>query len=108
MDGRAEVYYNNILAGYLVLEKSEYIFTYDEKYSNNPELPAVSLSFPKSKKEFHSEILFPFFFGLLTEGDQKQIQCRKLGIDKEDHFTLLIKTARNTIGAVSVKEEGNE
>jgi serine/threonine-protein kinase HipA len=108
MNGKAEVLYNGIVAGYLISEEDEYVFYYDEKYLNNPDMPAVSLSFPKSKKEFHSEKLFPFFFGLLTEGDQKQIQCRTLGIDEADHFKRLIKTAQNTIGAVSVMEAVNE
>lgn len=108
MRGKAEVYYNNTLAGYLVAEDEGYIFVYDEEYFDNVALPAISISFPKSIREYRSSILFPFFFGLLAEGDQKQIQCRMLGIDEDDHFTRLIKTAQNTIGAVSVREVPNE
>lgn len=108
MNGRAAVYYNSTLAGYLVSLNNGYTFIYEEKYLSDSEMPAISLSFPKNEKEFHSKVLFPFFFGLLAEGDQKQIQCRKLGIDEADHFTRLIKTAQNTIGAISVKEVVNE
>lgn len=108
MRGRAAVYYNDILAGLLTALDEGYIFSYDERYFADPLLPAISISFPKSVKEYHSSILFPFFFGLLAEGDQKQIQCIRLGIDEEDHFTRLIKTAQNTIGAISVKEVPNE
>ncbi len=108
MDGRAAVFYNDTLAGYLALAENEYAFSYDEKYRNDAEMPAICLSFPKSTKEFHSKVLFPFFFGLLAEGDQKQIQCRNLGIDEADNFTRLIKTAQNTIGAISVKEIHND
>lgn len=108
MNGSAAVYYNNILAGYLVSANNGYTFSYDEKYLSDTEMPAISLSFPKSTKEFHSKVFFPFFFGLLAEGDQKLIQCRKLGIDEDDYFTRFLRTAQNTIGAVSVMEATNE
>ena len=79
MKGR--VYYNNRLAG--ILEKAEgiYIFKYDEQYINDKNTKSISLSLPKSKRQFRSKFLFPFFYGLLTEGVTKQIQCRKLKID---------------------------
>ena len=104
MKGR--VYYNNRLAG--ILEKSEgiYIFMYDEQYINDKNTKSISLSLPKSKRQFRSKFLFPFFYGLLTEGVTKQIQCRKLKIDENDFFTRLLKTAgEDTIGCVTVKEE---
>lgn len=108
MRGKAAVYYNEILAGYLTAFDEGYVFCYEENYLANTKLPAISLSFPKTAEEFHSKVLFPFFFGLLAEGDQKQIQCRRLGIDEEDHFTRLVKTAENTIGAISIKEVEDE
>jgi HipA-like protein len=46
-----------------------------------------------------------FFSGLLSEGINKDIQCRLLKIDESDDFTRLIKTAgEDTIGAITVKE----
>ena len=58
----------------------------------------------KSEKEFYSDILFPFFYGLLAEGEEKVLQCRTLKIDENDHFTRLLKTAdENTIGAITVR-----
>jgi len=46
-----------------------------------------------------------FFYGMLAEGINKDIQCRLLKIDEEDDFTRLIKTAgEDTIGAITVKE----
>ena len=51
-----------------------------------------------------SKVLFPFFFGLLAEGAQKDRQCRELRIDENDHFTRLLETsAYGAIGAVYVK-----
>jgi serine/threonine-protein kinase HipA len=49
--------------------------------------------------------LFPFFYGLLSEGTNKEIQSKLLKIDENDDFTRLIKTAENdTIGAITIKE----
>lgn len=102
---RSEVYFNAVLAGYLTKSKGEYSFKYTEEYLNDKNLPPISLTLPKQKESFVSDTLFPFFFGLLSEGDNKEIQCRTLKIDENDHFTRLLKTANlDTIGAITVKE----
>ena len=100
------VYYNDIFAGRLEKRDKEYIFTYDTAYIADPSLPPVTLSFPKSRREYRSPVLFPFFFGLLAEGANKQLQCASLKIDENDHFTRLIKTAgQTTVGAITVREQ---
>ena len=104
MERKAAVYINDHLAGYLIQTDEEYIYRYEDEYFNDAKKPSISLTFPKSQKEYHSKYLFPFFFGLLSEGDLKILQCRKLGIDGNDHFTRLLKTAQNTIGAIQLKE----
>ena len=106
MKKRAAVYNNGVLAGFLEkTEKGDYLFTYDSSYFDNPEAPPISISFPKKQQTYRSAVLFPFFFGLLSEGVNKQTQCRRLKIDEKDHFTLLLKTAgSDTIGAVTIKE----
>lgn len=102
---KAEVYFNEALAGYLSKSEGKYFFEYTGDYLNNGKFPAISLSLPKQKEMFVSDTLFPFFFGLLSEGDNKDIQCRILKIDEDDHFSRLLKTAgTDTIGAVTVKE----
>lgn len=99
-----KILYNDVLAGYLKKENGKYYFQYDENYLLG-EYPDISLSFPKRSDVFISEILFPFFYGLLAEGDNKTIQCRNLKIDENDHFTRLIKTANeNTIGAITIEK----
>lgn len=106
MSRKAEIYNNGVLAG--ILEKTDqdiYVFEYDDQYLLNSESPAISLTLPKSKESFKSKILFPFFFGLLSEGVNKQTQCRLLKVDEYDHFSLLLKTASiDTIGSITVKE----
>jgi len=104
------VYNNGILAGFL--EKASngvYTFQYEDAYFQNHQLPPVSLTLPKTQKEYHSEKLFPFFYGLLSEGVNKDIQCRLLKIDERDSFTRLLLTAGNdTIGAITIKPEDDE
>lgn len=106
---RAEVLFNGVVAGILEYRASEridkkYSFRYTEEYLQKDQ-PAISLTFPKQVKSFISPVLFSFFYGLLAEGVAKQIQCRELRIDENDHFTRLLRTAHTeTIGAVTVRE----
>ena len=100
-----EIYRNGILAGLLIEEnRKQYIFRYDEKYYIDDNNPAISLTLPKSQKEYRSEFLFPFFFNMLSEGVNRKLQSIQLRIDEEDHFGLLAATAQyDTIGAITVK-----
>lgn len=108
MEQKARVFYNETLVGYLSKTENGFHFIYEDAYYFDARKPAISLSLPKTQKDYFSEKLFAFFYGLLSEGDLKTLQCRQLGIDENDHFTRLIKTGHNTIGAVSVKEVRNE
>ncbi len=109
MTKRGVVYYNNIPAGEIIRSDSEYVFRYFREYLMDDDLPPLSVSLPKRGDDYFSKHLFPFFFGLLAEGELKNFQCRKLNIDEKDHFTRLLKTAgQNTIGAVTVREDVNE
>lgn len=100
------VYYNGELAGILVEHhRALFEFVYDESWLANPDKPAISLTLPKSQGVHTASSLFPFFFHLLSEGVNRQVQCRQLRIDESDHFGLLMATATNdTVGAVTVQE----
>ena len=106
MSRQANVFNNAVLAG--VLEKTdsqEYLFAYTQEYLTDENKPAISLSLPKQRQQYQSRTLFPFFYGLLSEGINKQTQCRLLRIDENDAFSLLLSTAHDdTIGAITVKE----
>ena len=103
---RGKVYYRDHLAGRLEETVNGYRFTYDPTYLADPTQPAISLTLQKQKESFESPVLFPFFYGLLAEGVQKEIQCRFLKIDEADDFGRLLRTAgQDTIGAVTVHEE---
>ena len=102
---KAGVFNNGILAG--ILEKQlngTYSFEYDEVYLQNDKNPSISLTMPRSINKHESEKLFAFFFGLLSEGVNKNIQCRLLKIDENDHFGRLLLTAQeDNIGAITLK-----
>jgi serine/threonine-protein kinase HipA len=70
----------------------------------NEKYPAISLTLPKKEEKFRSNLLFPFFFNMLSEGVNRKLQSLYLRIDENDHFGLLAATAQtDTIGAITVK-----
>jgi len=100
------VYCRGKVAGQIEAVPEGYRFTYDAGYLASADNPSISLTLPKRPEPYTSKTLFPFFFGLLTEGILKETQCRKLKLDENDHFGRLLKTAHSdTIGAVTVVEE---
>ena len=103
---KANVYRNGELVGTLIqFSIKDYEFRYDDSWFSNDELPAISLTMPKSKQVYKSEYLFPFFFNMLSEGVNRQLQSRHLKIDERDYFGLLLATSQtDTIGAITVSE----
>jgi HipA-like protein len=103
---QGKVFNNDDFAGTLTEnDKGEYIFHYDNDYFFNGLKPAISLTLSKGKQQHRSDTLFAFFFNLLSEGENKKLQCRMLKIDERDSFGLLLKTAsEETIGAIRVEE----
>lgn len=101
----AKVYRNGELVGVLKRHnKKSYEFEYDDLWFNNPEKPPVSLTMPKTKKTYRADHLFPFFFNLLSEGVNRELQSRQLKIDEKNYFDLLLATAQtDTIGAITIK-----
>ena len=84
MSRSAKVYIKGIYAGLLTeIDREHYSFCYDTDYS----------------------YLFPVFFNMTSEGDNRIIQARNLHIDEEDDFGILLATAHtDTIGAITVKQ----
>ena len=101
---KAKVLYKNEEAGILTQhDDGSFSFRYHDDWSDNNSKQSISLTLPKTEKEFHSEYLFPFFYNMLPEGSNKQVVCKLNRIDREDHFGLLMSTAKNdSIGAVRV------
>ena len=99
------IYRNGIFAGMLTeVNRKHFVFRYDDIYFSDKSKPSISLTLPKIQIEYSSEILFPFFFNMLSEGVNRKLQCAQLRIDENDHFGLLMATAQyDTIGAITVK-----
>ncbi|MGH1435921.1 MAG: HipA N-terminal domain-containing protein [Lewinella sp.] len=107
---KGEVYRNGEHLGTLTEKTgSRYHFIYTQAWVSDPTKPAVSLRLPKREEAYESEVLFPFFFNMLSEGVNRKLQSRQLKIDEGDHFGLLLATAAyDTIGAVTVREAEKE
>lgn len=101
---QAEIIFKGQNAGKLIQhDDGHFSYSYYDAWVNDSRKPSISLSLPKSNREYSSDNLFPFFFNMLPEGDNKQVACRLLKIDESDHFGLLLNTAGyDTIGAVTV------
>jgi serine/threonine-protein kinase HipA len=101
-----KVFYGDIFAGQIERrDDGGYCFVYQTDYLARPDARPVSLTLPLRREEYHSPVLFPFFSGLLAEGNLKELQCHLHRIDPDDDFTRLLKTTRHdVIGAVTVEE----
>ena len=100
---RAKIYYQSQLAGVLSEEDTGYRFVYDNEYLRQPDAIPVSLTMPLSQKEFESNVLFPFFDGLIPEGWLLDISVQNWKLDPRDRMGLLMTCCRDCIGSVSVE-----
>jgi serine/threonine-protein kinase HipA len=105
---QAAIYLCEVRVGTLTEDPDEYIFAYDDEYVDTPGAKAVSLTLPLSHKPYRSNILFPFFDGLIPEGWLLDIAEKNWKIDSRDRMGLLLKCCKDCIGAVSVREIGKE
>ncbi len=102
---KAKVLRNGELVGFLTKEgANKYTFSYNQAWFEDPQKPALSLTLPKSQKDYQADHLFPFFFNMLSEGVNLKLQARQYQVDESDYFGLLLLTAQNeTIGPVTVE-----
>jgi HipA-like protein len=100
-----QIFYNGRLAGFLSKSSGIYRFTYDKAYLTTPGSRSVSLTLPLREAPYESDVLFPAFANLLSEGANKTLQTRLLKIDENDYFGLLLATAGgDRIGPLTIKE----
>ncbi|MFH1857165.1 MAG: HipA N-terminal domain-containing protein [Candidatus Omnitrophota bacterium] len=98
---KAQVFYKNELAGYIIETPDGYTFQYDYEFLKK-DIP-ISMSLPPRKEPYHAKELFPFFKGLLPEGWYLNIVSATQKVDSKDAFGLLLaSTSGDTIGAVTV------
>lgn len=99
---RAEVYFKDLLAGFLTDFDDHYEFQYTIDYLNKG-FP-ISVTLPLQKEAFTSKQLFPFFDGLIVEGWLLNVAKDNWKINPSDRMGLLLLLGEDTIGAVSIKE----
>ncbi|MGC9367850.1 MAG: HipA N-terminal domain-containing protein [bacterium] len=99
---KAQVFYDDKLAGIIEEIDEGYRFTYNDEFLKKK--ISISLSLPHKEKIHQSKELFPFFEGLIAEGWFLKVICSTLKVDENDKFGILIKSCSDCIGAVSVKE----
>lgn len=101
---QAKILYKNEEAGVLTQnDDGSFVFSYHAAWIADSKKPGISFSLPKTKQEYYSKFLFPFFYNMLPEGSNKQLVCKYNRIDENDYFGLLLTTAKyDSIGAVRV------
>jgi|SRR5690606_3790872 len=102
MAREAKIYFQDQLAGYLIEGDRGYSFQYDKAYISTADPKPISLTLPISENTYHSNVLFPFFDGLIPEGWLLEIGEKYWKLNPRDRFALLTNLCRDTIGAVSV------
>ena len=101
---QAEVYYMERLAGLLSEVDGGYEFVYLPEYLATEGAKAVSLTLPLQEEPYTSNVLFPFFDGLIPEGWLLDVAIRNTDISVLDRMSLLLLCCKDCIGAVSVVE----
>jgi len=97
-----EIRYQNQIAGYLKQTEEGYSFYYTTAYLMHENARPISLTLPLMAVEYKSNVLFPFFDGLIPEGWLLDIAAQNWKIDSRNRMELLLTCCSDCIGAVSV------
>lgn len=101
---KAEIKVRDLTAGWLTQDESGYHFIYAPAYLADEGAEPVSLTLPLKADSFDSNILFPFFDGLIPEGWLLDIAERNWKLNRRDRMGLLLACCKDCIGAISVIE----
>lgn len=101
---KAEIFINSEKAGVLKETETGYLFKYDSNYMSKSSPDPVSLTLPISKQSHESNVLFPFFDGLIPEGWLLDVVEQTWKVNPKDRMGILLVSCRDTIGNVSVRE----
>ena len=100
---QAKIFMYNHSAGTLTEDENGYTFVYDPAYLANKNAEPASLTLPLTDKPFVSNVLHPFFDGLIPEGWLLDIAEKNWKINNRDRMSLLLACCKDCIGAVSVQ-----
>ena len=99
---KAEIKMKEVTAGWLTQDENGYHFEYDKAYLHSADPLAVSLTLPLKEAAYTSNVLFPFFDGLIPEGWLLDIAEKNWKLNPRDRMGLLLACCKDCIGAVSV------
>ena len=99
---QAKVFFQENFAGILTEDENGYTFAYNVDYLQKKDAKAISLMLPLSEKPYNSQVLFPFFDGLIPEGWLLDIAEQSWKINLRDRMSLLLACCKDCIGAVSI------
>jgi len=99
---QAQVFIKENFAGILTEDENGFTFMYDADYLQQKDSKSVSLTLPLSEKPCNSQVLFPFFDGLIPEGWLLDIAEKSWKINSRDRMSLLLACCKDCIGAVSI------
>ncbi|MBE5913242.1 MAG: phosphatidylinositol kinase [Pseudobutyrivibrio ruminis] len=100
-----KVYVQNKYAGAIKETDDGYEYSYDESFLSDENAKPISLTLPLTNEPYKSNVLFPFFDGLIPEGWLLGVVERNWKIDGKDRFGLLLASCRDCIGDVYIIPE---
>ena len=102
MNRRAEIRFHGEPIGLLEENVDGFRFTYREDAVRRG-ARTLSASLPLRTEGYRASRLFPFFAGLLAEGELRRLQARQARLSDDDDFGLLLATCtEDAPGAVTV------
>ncbi|MBR4318000.1 MAG: HipA N-terminal domain-containing protein [Kiritimatiellae bacterium] len=84
-------------AAILMQGRGAYGFRYLPAYLKATAQPAVAVTLPKRNRTLRSTSFFPYFFGLLPEGEGARAQCARFNVAEDDYLARLVATSKNGI-----------
>ena len=101
---QADIFVEQTKAGILEETESGYRFTYEIEYLALAGAEPVSLTLILQEKPYESNVLFPFFDGLIPEGWLLEVVEDTWKVNSKDRMGLLLVSCKDTIGNISVRE----
>jgi serine/threonine-protein kinase HipA len=101
---KAAIKVENQIAGWLTQNEQGYLFEYNKSYLTTPNAKPISLTLPLKESPYASNVLFPFFDGLIPEGWLLDIAEKNWKLNPRDRMGLLLACCKDCIGLVSIEE----
>lgn len=98
-----KVFYKDKFAGTVWQDENGYGFQYDKQYRDQKNAEPISLTLPLQEDPYLSNIMIPFFDGLIPEGWLLDITIKNWKLNLRDRMGLLLVACKDCIGAVSVE-----